>query len=54
MSRPLILVLQLVGLVMIINGWISDPHDFKTMGIGFIVALVGASGYRSRTKKKDD
>lgn len=50
MSKPLIFVIQLIGLVMILSGWTSDPKDYFFMSIGFALAVIGSAGFFARTK----
>lgn len=52
MSRPLILVLQLTGLVMIVSGFASDPIAWSTVTIGAACALFGGAGYRARQRDR--
>lgn len=51
MSKPLILVLQLVGIFMFFSGYIAEPKDVFKILIGVALVVVGGVALRSRNKK---
>ena len=48
MTKPLAVMLQLFGLILLMHGYVSETLEWVTLGL--ILAIVGAIGYRRRRK----
>lgn len=54
MTKQLIVVLQLIGLVIMINGGVSSPTSYGSMIIGGLIALTGGLEFRRREREESD
>lgn len=51
MSKPLVFVLQIIALVLIVKGFISEPTNVTLIIFGIVLALVAGIGIRKRLKQ---
>ena len=51
MSKPLILVLQLVALWLIMTAFVGEPFDYIRLSIGILIAVGAGVAFRRRVKK---
>ena len=52
MSKHLIVVLQLAGLILMANGAVSTPASYGAVVVGGMIAVVGGIEYRRRVRQE--